>query len=91
VPHLLQHGTSVFKGISERPVILPSECRALGEGTFTTYFKCLCLLSEITTTRLCQPVSEREREREREREFCMYMSVIEEQLLHRQAVAVGGG
>jgi hypothetical protein len=39
VPHLLRHGTSVFKVISERPVILPSECRALGEEVITTYFK----------------------------------------------------
>jgi hypothetical protein len=39
VPHLLRHGTSVFKDISERRVILPSECRALGEGAITTYFK----------------------------------------------------
>jgi hypothetical protein len=39
VPHLLRHGTSVFKVISERPVILPSECRALGEEAITTYFK----------------------------------------------------
>jgi hypothetical protein len=39
VPHLLRHGTSVFKVISERPVILPSECRALGEGAIITYFK----------------------------------------------------
>jgi hypothetical protein len=39
VPHLLRHGTSVFKVISERPVILPSECRALDEGAITTYFK----------------------------------------------------
>jgi hypothetical protein len=63
VPHLLRHGTSVFKVISERPVILPSECRALGEGAITTYFKLLkfdaagpsgarTLLSESTTTRL---------------------------------------
>jgi hypothetical protein len=36
VPHLLRHGTSVFK---ERPVNLTSECRALGEGAITTYFK----------------------------------------------------
>jgi hypothetical protein len=28
---LLQHGTSVFKVISERPVILTSECRALAK------------------------------------------------------------
>jgi hypothetical protein len=39
VPHLLRHGASVFKVISKRPVILPSECRALGEGAITTYFK----------------------------------------------------
>jgi hypothetical protein len=35
MPHLLRHGTS----ISERPVILTSECRAHGEGAITTYFK----------------------------------------------------
>jgi hypothetical protein len=28
-----------FKVISEGPVILTSECRALGEGAITTYFK----------------------------------------------------
>jgi hypothetical protein len=39
VPHLLWHGTSVLKVISERPVILTSECHALGEGAITTYFK----------------------------------------------------
>jgi hypothetical protein len=41
VSHLLRHGTSVFKVIhvSERSAILPSECRALGEGAITTYFK----------------------------------------------------
>jgi hypothetical protein len=39
VPHLLRHGTSVFKVISERPVILTFEYRALGEGAITTYFK----------------------------------------------------
>jgi hypothetical protein len=39
VPHLLRHRTSVFEVISERPVILTSECRALGEGAITTYFK----------------------------------------------------
>jgi hypothetical protein len=38
VPHLLRHGTSIFRVISERPVILPSECRAVGEA-ITTYFK----------------------------------------------------
>jgi hypothetical protein len=39
VPHLLRHGTSVFKFISERLVILISECLALGEGATTMYFK----------------------------------------------------
>jgi hypothetical protein len=39
VPHLLRHGISVFKVISETPEILTSECRALGEGAITTYFK----------------------------------------------------
>jgi hypothetical protein len=39
MPHLLRHRTSVFKVISERPVILSSECRALGEEAITTYFK----------------------------------------------------
>jgi hypothetical protein len=39
VPHLLRHGTSVFEVISERPVILTSECRALGEVAITTYFE----------------------------------------------------
>jgi hypothetical protein len=39
VPHLLRYGASVFKVLSERPVILASECRALGEGAITTYFK----------------------------------------------------
>jgi hypothetical protein len=39
VPHLLLHGTSDLKVISERPVILTSECRALGRGAITTYFK----------------------------------------------------
>ena len=53
-----------FKVVSERPVILSSECRALGEEAITTYFKRLRydaaglelttsrLLSESTTTRL---------------------------------------
>jgi hypothetical protein len=36
---ILRHGTSVFKVISERPVILTSECRALGEGAIAAYFK----------------------------------------------------
>jgi hypothetical protein len=35
VSHLLRHGTSVLKVISERPVILTSECRALDEGAIT--------------------------------------------------------
>jgi hypothetical protein len=59
VPHLLRHGTSVFKVIPERPVILTSECRALGEGAITTYFKRLIGLTrpvrawhELTTYRL---------------------------------------
>jgi hypothetical protein len=39
VPHLLRHGTAVFKVISERPVILASECRAIAKGAITTYFK----------------------------------------------------
>jgi hypothetical protein len=64
MPHQLRRGTFVFKVISERPVILPSECRALGEGAVTTYFNVLGLkragiefmtswmLSESTTTRL---------------------------------------
>jgi hypothetical protein len=39
MPHLLRHRTSVFKVISERPVILISECRALGKGTIITYYK----------------------------------------------------
>jgi hypothetical protein len=63
---------SVFKVISERPVILTSECRALGEGAITTDFNVFGLsrlaraglelttsrlLSESTTTRLRQPVN----------------------------------
>jgi hypothetical protein len=32
-------GKPLFKVISERPVILTSEWRALGEGAITTYFK----------------------------------------------------
>jgi hypothetical protein len=39
VPHLLRRGTYVFKVISERPKILTSKCRALGEGAITTYCK----------------------------------------------------
>jgi hypothetical protein len=71
VPHLLQHGTSVFKVISERPMTLTSECRALGKGGISTYFNVLGLmqpaqeglefdtsrmLSESTTTTLPQQV-----------------------------------
>jgi hypothetical protein len=41
VPHLLRYGASVFEVISERPMILTFECRALGEGAIATYFKCL--------------------------------------------------
>jgi hypothetical protein len=70
MPHLLRHGTSVFKVISERPVILIPECRALGEGAIATYFLNVLglmqpvqaglklmtsgLLNESTTTRLQQ-------------------------------------
>jgi hypothetical protein len=70
MPHLLQHRSPVCKVISERPVILISECRALGEGAITTYSKRLRfdvartsgarthdLLSESSTTRLPQPVN----------------------------------
>jgi hypothetical protein len=39
VSHQLRHGTSVVKIISERTVTLTSECRALGKGAITTYFK----------------------------------------------------
>jgi hypothetical protein len=67
VLHLLQRGTSIFTIISQRLVILTSECRVLGEGAITTYIKRLkfdaadtittsCILSESTTTRLPQPV-----------------------------------
>jgi hypothetical protein len=38
---LLQHDTSVYKVISDRPVIIASECRALDKGAITTYSKCL--------------------------------------------------
>jgi hypothetical protein len=34
-------GTSIFKVISERPVILTSECCAFGEGAIPTYFNVL--------------------------------------------------
>jgi hypothetical protein len=37
--HLLRYRTSLFKVTSERPVILTSRRRALGEGAITTYFK----------------------------------------------------
>jgi hypothetical protein len=76
MPHFLQHRTSVFKDISERPVIFTFECCALGEGTITTYFKRFGLtrparaglelttswmLSESTTTKLpVQEVDERQ-------------------------------
>jgi hypothetical protein len=66
VAHLLRHGTSVFKVISERPVIHSSVCYAFGIGPITTYFKDLSglglqlttsrILIESTTTRLPQPV-----------------------------------
>jgi hypothetical protein len=58
VPHLLRHGNSIFKVISERPVIPTSECRALGEEAITAYFKRLrfdaaCLAElELTTSRM---------------------------------------
>jgi hypothetical protein len=71
VPHLLRHGTFVFKVISQRPVILASVFRARVEGAITTYFKRLRfdvagtggaelrtsrLLSECTTTGVRQPL-----------------------------------
>jgi hypothetical protein len=39
VSHLLRYRNSVFKVISERSVILTSECRALSDGAITAYFK----------------------------------------------------
>jgi hypothetical protein len=69
--HLLRHGTSVFKVISERPVILPSECRVHGKDAVIPILNVLDLtrparaglelktyrlLSESTTARLRQPV-----------------------------------
>jgi hypothetical protein len=39
MPHELRLRASAFKVISERPVILTSKCRALGEGAITTYLK----------------------------------------------------
>jgi hypothetical protein len=41
VSHLLRHGTSVLKVISERHVILSSECRAFGEGAITHFKRLL--------------------------------------------------
>jgi hypothetical protein len=41
VPHLLRHGTSVFKVTSERPVILNVKCSS--EGAVTTYLNVLGL------------------------------------------------
>jgi hypothetical protein len=35
VSHLLRHGTTIFRVISERPMILA----ALGQGAITTYIK----------------------------------------------------
>jgi hypothetical protein len=65
MPHLLRHGTSVFKVISERPVILTSECRALSEVLGLTRparagleLTTSQMLSEITNTRLPQPLLE---------------------------------
>ena len=59
MPHLLRHGTSVFKVISERPVIPSSECRALGEeAVITTFLNVLGLTRsaraglELTTSRM---------------------------------------
>jgi hypothetical protein len=44
VPHLLRHGTPIYKVPSERLVIFSSNCRAPGEGlTITTYFNVLGL------------------------------------------------
>jgi hypothetical protein len=74
VPHLLRHGTSVFKVTSERAVILTSECRALGEPILNVLgltrparagFELTTsrMLSESTTTRLPQPVNEFLKER----------------------------
>ena len=51
-------GPPFFKVISERPVILSSEYRALGQEAITTYFKLLGLTQparaglELTTSRL---------------------------------------
>jgi hypothetical protein len=43
VPHLLRHGTPIYKVPSERPVIFTLKCRAPGGGTITTYFNVLGL------------------------------------------------
>jgi hypothetical protein len=74
VPHLLRYGTSVFKVISERHMIITSECRALDGGAIATYFKRLWFdaagpsgaqnsrfVTESTTTRLRQPVQIKKR------------------------------
>jgi hypothetical protein len=89
VQHLLRHRTSVFKVISEKPVILTTECHALGEGAITTYFKRLRLtrpawaglelttprlLSERTITRLRQPINR----------LYSYMTEFNEKLLHEK-------
>jgi hypothetical protein len=49
VPHLLRHGNSVFKVISERPMIIVSEYCALGKGAITTYFKRLAFAAAGTS------------------------------------------
>ena len=57
MPHLLRHGTPIYKVPSERPVILTSKCRASGEEAITTYFNVLGLTRsaraglELTTFR----------------------------------------
>ena len=70
MPFLLRQGTSVFKVISERPVILTSKCHALGEGEPLSIhvlgltqpersgleLKTSEMLSKSATTRLSQPV-----------------------------------
>ena len=47
MPHLLRHGTPIYKVPSERPVILTSECRAPGEEAITTYFNVLGLTRPV--------------------------------------------
>jgi hypothetical protein len=49
VQHLLRHGTSILKVISESPVIHNFECRALDEGVVTTYFKHLRFVAAGTS------------------------------------------